>query len=61
MGESFESVNAAKVKLFDYIEVFYNQHRIHSTIGYAAPAEVDRAAAESTCPRERLTPKVILT
>ncbi|MFZ5469133.1 IS3 family transposase, partial [Myxococcus sp. AM011] len=31
--------------LFDYIEVFYNQQRMHSAIGYAAPAEFERAAA----------------
>ncbi|HXX29168.1 MAG TPA: IS3 family transposase, partial [Myxococcaceae bacterium] len=30
---------------FDYIEVFYNQERMHSAIGYAAPAEFERAAA----------------
>ncbi|WP_338865631.1 IS3 family transposase [Myxococcus stipitatus] len=45
LGEVFESPNAAKVKLFDYIEVFYNQQRMHSAIGYAAPAEFERAAA----------------
>ncbi|NVJ21995.1 IS3 family transposase [Myxococcus sp. AM011] len=45
LGEVFESANDAKVKLFDYIEVFYNQQRLHSAIGYAAPAEFERAAA----------------
>ncbi|QSQ18277.1 IS3 family transposase [Myxococcus landrumensis] len=45
LGEVFESANDAKVSLFDYIEVFYNQQRMHSAIGYAAPAEFDRAAA----------------
>ena len=33
LGESFESVSAAKRQLFDYIEVFYNQRRRHSALG----------------------------
>jgi len=42
LGESFESVEDAKVKLFDYIEVFYNGNRRHSTLGYASPVEFER-------------------
>jgi transposase InsO family protein len=45
LGERFESAADAKAKAFDYIEVFYNQQRIHSAIGYAAPAEFEKAAA----------------
>jgi hypothetical protein len=30
--------------LFDYIEVFYNQRRRHSTIGYISPAAFERRA-----------------
>jgi transposase InsO family protein len=44
LGERFEDARDAKEKLFDYIEVFYNQQRMHSAIGYAAPAEFERAA-----------------
>jgi len=29
----FESFGDAKMQLFDYIEVFYNQRRRHSTLG----------------------------
>jgi transposase InsO family protein len=43
LGERFESYGAAKAQLFDYIEVFYNQQRLHSSIGYASPAEHERA------------------
>jgi hypothetical protein len=32
----------AKVELFDYIEVFYNQQRRHSTIAYLSPAAFER-------------------
>jgi transposase InsO family protein len=44
LGERFESHADAKEQLFDYIEVFYNQQRRHSAIGYATPAEFERAA-----------------
>ena len=46
IGEHFESNRDAKDKLFDYIEVFYNQKRRHSSLGYATPAEYERAAIE---------------
>lgn len=42
LGERFESYAEAKAQLFDYIEVFYNQSRMHSSIGYMAPAEFER-------------------
>lgn len=46
LGEHFESNRDAKDKLFGYIEVFYNQKRRHSSLGYATPAEYERAASE---------------
>ena len=45
-GEDFDSLADAKEKLFDYIEVFYNQTRMHSSLDYASPAEFERAAIE---------------
>ena len=33
------------LRQFDYIEVFYNQQRRHSAIGYISPAEYERATA----------------
>jgi transposase InsO family protein len=33
LGDRFESHADAKTKLFDYIEVFYNHERRHSTLG----------------------------
>jgi len=46
VGERFATHSEAKDKLFDYIEVFYNQQRRHSAIGYVSPAEFERAARE---------------
>jgi putative transposase len=44
LGEHFESYGAAKAEVFDYIEVFYDQRRRHSSLGYESPAEHERAA-----------------
>ena len=44
-GEHFESCGEAKMALFDFIEVFYNQRRRHSTLGKISPAEFERRAA----------------
>jgi putative transposase len=45
LGAAFESYGHAKMELFDYIEVFYNQRRRHSTLGQISPAEFERRAA----------------
>jgi len=42
LGERFESHGDAKMELFDYIEVFYNQKRRHSTLGQVSPASYER-------------------
>ncbi len=47
LGETFESIRRGKDQLFDYIEVFYNQQRRHSSIDYATPAQYERQATES--------------
>jgi len=45
LGEHFASHGEAKMELFDYIEVFYNQRRRHSTLGQISPAAFERQAA----------------
>ena len=45
LGEHFDSCGDAKMQLFDYIEVFYNQRRRHSTNGQISPAAFERRAA----------------
>ena len=44
LGEHFDSHGEAKIALFDFIEVFYNQKRRHSTLGQISPAEFERRA-----------------
>ena len=42
LGDQFASNGDAKMELFDYIEVFYNQQSRHSTIGRISPAAFER-------------------
>jgi len=45
LRERFDSHGEAKMELFDYIEVFYNQRRRHSTLGQISPAAFEKARA----------------
>jgi len=42
LGERFVSYADAKAELFDYLEVFYNQRRRHSSAGRMSPAAYER-------------------
>ena len=42
VGEWFASHGDAKAELFDYLEVFYNQRRRHSSAGRMSPAAYER-------------------
>jgi len=44
-AEQYESIDAAKSGIFEYIEIFYNRLRRHSAIGYVSPAEFERLCA----------------
>lgn len=37
----FKTREEARTMLFEYIEVFYNRKRLHSTLGYMSPAEYE--------------------
>lgn len=63
LGERFDSNGEAKMELFDYIEVFYNQRRRHSTLGQISPAAFERRArqegvdAMENCPERSFPPR----
>ena len=40
----FPTRPAARTAVFEFIEVFYNRRRLHSTNGYRSPAEFERVA-----------------
>ena len=42
-GKAFESRRAAQAAIFEYMEVFYNRQRLHSTLGYNTPVEHEEA------------------
>jgi transposase InsO family protein len=44
LPEHFATNGEAKMELFDYIEVFYNQRRRHSSLGQISPATFERHA-----------------
>jgi transposase InsO family protein len=39
--ENFQTREEAKMKIFDYIEIYYNRQRIHSSIDYFSPVEYE--------------------
>ncbi len=40
-GERFTTRDQARAHVFEYIEVDYNRHRLHSTLGYLSPEEFE--------------------
>ncbi|MFF8235124.1 IS3 family transposase [Streptomyces caelestis] len=42
---SWPSRTAARTAIFDFIEGWYNLHRLHSSLGYRSPAEYETALA----------------
>jgi transposase InsO family protein len=43
--EVYETRTEARASLFEYIEVFYNRQRLHSSLGYVSPTDFEAAAA----------------
>jgi putative transposase len=41
--EDYQTRQEAKASLFEYIEVFYNRQRRHSSLGYKSPAEYEQS------------------
>lgn len=44
--DRFETRRQAQIELFEYIEVFYNRQRRHSSLGYRSPAAFEKAQQE---------------
>jgi putative transposase len=42
--EDYATRQQARASIFEYIEVFYNRKRRHSSLGYVSPAEYEQAA-----------------
>lgn len=38
---AFESLEDARTEVFNYIEMYYNTHRLHSALGYLSPAQFE--------------------
>jgi putative transposase len=38
---TFRTVDDARVSIFDYVEIFYNKRRLHSSLGYLSPEEFE--------------------
>ena len=43
--ESYATREEARRSLFEYIEVFHNRQRLHSTLGYRSPADYELSFA----------------
>ncbi len=41
-GKPFASREVARSAVFEYVEVFYNRIRLHSSLGYRSPAQAER-------------------
>jgi len=41
----FETIHQAKLEIFEFIEVWYNRKRIHSTLGYHCPDDYEKQVA----------------
>ena len=41
-GANYKSREAAKQAVFEYMEIFYNRVRMHSSLGYPSPLQAEQ-------------------
>ena len=41
--EDYQTREEAKASIFEYVEIFYNNQRLHSSLGYLTPAEYEQS------------------
>lgn len=46
---NYQDYEEAKISIFEYMEVFYNRFRIHSTLGYQSPSVYETKKSLSLC------------
>lgn len=46
--QEWPSRSELRAAVFEYIEIFYNRQRLHSSLGYKTPAEVEREYARTS-------------
>jgi transposase InsO family protein len=47
-AENFKTAEEAKSEIFQYIEIFYNRQRRHSSLGYVSPDQFEQQFEQST-------------
>jgi putative transposase len=40
-GNQFENKQAAAMEIFEFIQIWYNRERLHSSLGYRTPAQME--------------------
>lgn len=46
---AFENLEDARTEVFDYIEVYYNRQRLHSSLGYLSPVQYEIKYSKLEC------------
>jgi len=52
LTKPFETMEQARLAIFDYIETFYNRNRLHSSIGYTTPMEFEAQLSPNNAPTQ---------